>query len=64
MEEIVANPTRLVTNQHTVVFRVGEDDDYKFAATEYAKFIAMAFWVFDEESGEEICTMVNTYSLN
>ena len=63
MEEIVATPIRLVTNERTVAFRVGEDD-YKFTATEYAKFIEMAFWVFDEESGEEICTMVNTYSLN
>ena len=64
MREIVATPIDLVINEYTVTFKVGEDDNYKFTASKYARFMEIAFSVYDEETGEEFFTLADIYSMN
>jgi hypothetical protein len=64
MNEMVVTPIALVWNEYTVAFRVGEDDDYQFTVSEYAKFIDIAFSFIDEESGENFYSVASTYSMN
>ena len=64
MREIFAEPIDLVINEFTVVFSVREDDSYKATASEYARFMEIAFSVYDGETGEEFSTLANIYSMN
>jgi hypothetical protein len=64
MKELVTIPMRLNINEQTVAFRVGEDDDCQFAASQYAKFMDFTCWIIDKENGEEFYTVVSTYSMN
>jgi len=64
MREMIGTPLDVIVNPYTVAFKVGEGTDNEFLASEYAKFVEVAFCVFNEETGEEFYTEPITYSMN
>ena len=64
MREMIGTPVDVIVNVYTVAFRVGEGTEQDFVASEYAKFIEVAFCVLDETTGEEFYTEPVTYSMN
>jgi hypothetical protein len=64
MKEMVTTPIGLIWSEYTVAFKVGENDEYEFTASEYARFIDIAFNLIDEKTGELFNTVASTYSMN
>jgi hypothetical protein len=64
MREMIGTPLDIIVNPYTVAFRVGEDSDKEFIASDFAKFVEVAFCVYNEETGEEFYTEPVTYSMN
>jgi hypothetical protein len=64
MREILGTPVDLVINAYTMAFKVGEGTEEEFIASEFARFIEVAFCFFDKETGEEFYTEPITYSMN
>jgi hypothetical protein len=64
MREILGTPVDLVINAYTMAFKVGEGAEEELIASEYARFIEVAFSLIDKETGEEFYTEPITYSMN
>ena len=64
MRDIIGIPKELVVNSYTLVFKVEEGLDDELFASEYAKFIEVAFCLIDVENGEEFYSEPITYSMN
>ena len=64
MREMIGTPIDVIVNLYTVAFNVGAGTENEFVASEYAKFVEVAFCVFSEETGEEFYTEPITYSMN
>jgi len=64
MWEMIGTPIDVIVNPYTVAFRVGEGSDNEFVASDFAKFVEIAFCIFDDETGEEYYTEPITYSMN
>ena len=64
MREILGTPVDLVINAYTMAFKVGEGAEEELIASEYARFIEVAFCLIDKETGEEFYTEPITYSMN
>ena len=64
MRDIIGIPKKLVVNSYTLAFKVEEGPEDEFIASEYARFIEVAFCLIDVETGEEFYTEPITYSMN
>ena len=64
MMEMIGTPIDVIVNLYTVAFKVGEDTENDLIASEFAKFIEVAFCILIEETGEEFYTEPITYSMN
>jgi hypothetical protein len=64
MRKILGTPVDLVINLYTMAFKVGEDAEEEFIASEFARFIDVAFCLIDKETGEEFYSEPITYSMN
>jgi hypothetical protein len=64
MRDLIGTPIDLVVNLYTLAFKVGEGPELELIASDYAKFIDIAFCLIDKETGEEFYTEPITYSMN
>ena len=64
MREIIGTPIDLVINLYSMAFKVGEGAEEEFIASEFARFIDIAFCLIDVETGDEFYTEPITYSMN
>ncbi len=64
MREMIGTPIEMIVNVYTVAFRVSEGTDNQLTASEFAKFIEVAFCVSIDETGEEFYTEPVTLSMN
>jgi hypothetical protein len=64
MRELIGTPIEIIVNPYTVAFKVGEGTDDEFVASEFAKFVEVAYCVYVEETGEAFDTEPITYSMN
>ncbi len=64
MRDIIGIPKDLVVNSYTLAFKVEEGPEDEIIASEYAKFIEVAFCLIDVQTGEEFYSEPITYSMN
>ncbi len=64
MKGIIGKPDNFVIRLYTAAFKVGEGAEKELIASEYARFVEVAFCLIDEETGEEFYTEPITYSMN
>ena len=64
MRDIIGTPVDLVINSYSIAFKFGEGAEKELIASEYARFVEVAFCLIDEETGEEFYTEPITYSMN
>ncbi|MHA2030582.1 MAG: hypothetical protein ACW99Q_14435 [Candidatus Kariarchaeaceae archaeon] len=64
MSDMIGTPIDLVINLYTMAFNVGKGPEEEFIASDFARFIDIAFCLIDKETGDEFYTEPITYSMN